>query len=75
MTSKAQIIAESIADSLRSQLSRTSSASLVVCGGSSPIEIFSYLNLQEIDWSLITIFLVDDRLVDPQSEHSNQRLI
>jgi 6-phosphogluconolactonase len=75
MTSKAQIIAESIADSFRSELSRTSSASLVVCGGSSPIEIFSYLNLQEIDWSLITIFLVDDRLVDPQSEHSNQHLI
>ena len=75
MTSKAEIIAESIAESLQSELSRTSSASVVVCGGSSPIEIFRYLNLQEIDWSLITIFLADDRLVDPQSEHSNQLLI
>lgn len=75
MTSRAQIIAKSIATSLQSEISQTSKASLVVCGGSSPIEIFSYLNLQRIDWSLVDIFLVDDRLVDPQSEHSNQLLI
>ena len=75
MTSRAQFIAKSIATSLQSEISQTSQASLIVCGGSSPIEIFSYLNLQQIDWSLVDIFLVDDRLVDPQSEHSNQLLI
>lgn len=75
MNSKAQRIAKSIADSLQSEISRTASASLVVCGGSSPIEIFSYLKLQKIEWSLVKIFLVDERLIDPQSEHSNQLLI
>ena len=75
MTSRAQIIAKSIAASLQSEISQTSYASLMVCGGSSPIEIFSYLNLQQIDWSLVDIFLVDDRIVDPLSEHSNQLLI
>ena len=75
MISKAQITADSIANSLQSEISETASASLVVCGGSSPIEIFKHLKLQEIEWSLVKIFLVDDRVVDLQSKHSNQLLV
>ena len=74
-SSKAHIIAQSIAETLQSEISNYGSASLVVCGGSSPVEIFSNLASLIIDWHLVTIFLVDDRLVEPQSEYSNQLLL
>ena len=75
MTSRAQSIAKSIGKSLQSEISEFGIASLVVCGGSSPIRIFEYLNSIKIDWHFVTIFLVDDRLVEPKSEFSNQKLL
>ena len=75
MTLRAQSIAQSIGKTLQSEISEYGSASLVLCGGSSPIKIFEYLNLIKIDWHFVRIFLVDDRLVEPQSEFSNQKLL
>ena len=75
MRSRAEIIAQSISETLQSEISEKGSASLVTCGGSSPIKIFEYLNLVKIDWKSVTVFSVDDRLVEPQSEYSNQKLI
>ena len=75
MTLRAQSIAQSIGKTLQSEISEYGTASLVVCGGSSPIKIFKYLNSIKIDWHFIRIFLVDDRLVEPQSEFSNQKLL
>ena len=75
MTLRAQSIAQSIGKNLQSEISVYGSASLVVCGGSSPIKIFEYLNSIKIDWHFVRIFLVDDRLVEPQSEFSNQKLL
>ena len=75
MTLRAQSIAQSIGKTLQSEISEYGTASLVVCGGSSPIKIFKYLNSIKIDWHFVRIFLVDDRLVEPQSEFSNQKLL
>ena len=75
MTLKAQSIAQSIGKTLQSDILQYGSASLVVSGGSSPIKIFEYLNSIKIDWHFVTIFQVDDRLVEPQSEFSNQKLL
>ena len=75
MTLRAQSIAQSIGKTLQSEISEYGSASLVVCGGSSPIKIFEYFNSIKIDWHLVRVFLVDDRLVEPQSEFSNQKLL
>ena len=75
MTLRAQSIAQSIGKTLQSEISEYGSASLVLCGGSSPIKIFEHLNLIKIDWHFVRIFLVDDRLVEPQSEFSNQKLL
>ena len=75
MISRAQIIAQSISKTLQSEISEKGSASFVTCGGSSPIKIFEYLNLVKIEWQFVTVFLVDDRLVEPQSEYSNQKLL
>ena len=75
MRSRAEIIAQSISETLQSEISEKGHASLVTCGGSSPIKIFEYLNLVKIDWKSVTVFSVDDRLVEPQSEFSNQKLL
>ncbi len=75
MTLRAQRIAQSIGKTLQSEVSEYGFASLVVCGGSSPIKIFEYLNSIKIDWQFVKIFQVDDRLVEPQSEFSNQKLL
>ena len=65
MTSRAQIIAKSIAASLQSEISQSSQASLIVCGGSRPIVIFSYLNLQDFDyeqWQQIVLTFNPDQM-------------
>ena len=58
MTLRAQSIAQSIGKTLQSEISEYGSASLVVCGGSSPIKIFEYLNLIKIDWHFVRICLL-----------------
>ena len=51
------------------------SASFVVSGGSSPITIFKELSNSDLDWSKITITLVDDRAVDKNHDDSNEKLL
>ena len=75
MTSVAQTIALSMGETLQSEISENGTSSLVVCGGSSPLKIFEYLNLIEIDWQSVEIFLVDDRQVEANSDFSNQKLV
>jgi 6-phosphogluconolactonase len=50
-------------------------ASFVVSGGSSPITIFQELSNADLDWSKITITLVDDRAVDKNHDDSNEKLL
>lgn len=68
-------IALKLADHLRSAISKRGQASLIVCGGSSPLPIFSRLQNQGLDWSKVMISLVDDRLVDDEDEASNVKLV
>ena len=53
---------------------RDGKASLVVSGGSSPISIYEELSNADIPWSVF-LTLVDDRLVEPNHEDSNQNLL
>lgn len=68
-------ISSKIIKNLNESLSLFGHASLIVCGGSSPISIFKDLSKSEINWSKITISLVDDRLVDSQHNDSNEKLV
>ena len=68
-------LAKSIADSLHQGIQKNGNASLVVCGGKSPIEIFHQLSQIDINWSQVTILLGDDRFVDASHTDSNERLI
>ena len=64
-----------ICENLNSSIKKTGVASLVLSGGSSPISIYEELSHIDIPWSKVQITLVDDRLVNPNHVHSNQKLI
>ena len=49
--------------------------SMIVCGGRSPVNLFNKLSHLELPWEKIKIVLVDDRLVDSESEDSNESLL
>ena len=68
-------IAQSIAASLANAIREHGQASLVVSGGSSPLEIFAHLSLATISWDHVTIILGDDRLVHSKHKDSNELLI
>lgn len=68
-------IAQSIAYSLAMGIDKMGHATLVVPGGSSPLDIFAHLSKISIQWTKVTIILGDDRLVDVSHEHSNEQLI
>ena len=44
-------------------------------GGSSPVRFYELLAEEEIDWSMVKIFLVDERKVPANHKHSNFRMI
>ena len=72
-------IADKIAHQLAAAIEAHGNASLVVCGGSSPVDVFHQLAEGQhegtLDWSCVTITLVDDRQVPADDPHSNQRLL
>lgn len=72
-------IADKIVHQLGTAIEEHGAASLVVCGGSSPVDIFHQLaegqHKGTLDWSCVTITLVDDRQVPADDPHSNQRLL
>lgn len=76
-------IAGQIVEQLAQSIAEHGKASFVVCGGSSPVGIFtalasgSYRNetTSVADWSRVTITLVDDRLVPADDDNSNQHLL
>ena len=64
-------LTESIADSLISSISKNGRASFVACGGNSPVQLYNNLSSKNLDWSKVSIFLGDDRLVPADHEDSN----
>jgi len=70
-----QSLSESIANSLKNGIKINGSASFVVCGGKSPLPLYKCLSRIELDWSKISIYLGDDRVVSSRHEDSNVNLI
>jgi 6-phosphogluconolactonase len=69
------MLARDIASKLDAAVKARGKASLAVSGGSTPKLMFAVLAEQEIDWSKVTITLVDERWVDEDNERSNARLV
>jgi 6-phosphogluconolactonase len=68
-------LANSIISALENQLKISGSATLLVSGGTSPIGLFRILSSSNLDWSKITVGLVDERFVPITDEKSNALLV
>ncbi|MEL1263540.1 6-phosphogluconolactonase [Pseudoxanthomonas putridarboris] len=71
----AQALAQAVADDLRAALALRGQASVALSGGSTPRRFLQALSLQPLDWSQVTVTLVDERWVPEDSERSNARLL
>ena len=68
-------LARDIAAKLDAAIKARGKATLAVSGGGTPKQMFAVLCEQEIDWSKVTITLVDERWVDTDSDRSNAKLV
>ena len=67
--------ADRVAKQITSAISAKGFASIAFSGGSTPKGLFTELSNKDIDWTKVTITLVDDRWVDVTSNDSNDRLL
>ena len=68
-------VAKKIAQELRAATTARGQATLAVSGGKSPIALFELLREQALDWSQVTVLLVDERCVPHDHADSNTALV
>lgn len=68
-------LADHIASALELAVEQRRHASLVVCGGSSPLATFRYLRQKKLPWQDVTIVPSDERLVPVGHVDSNEGMI
>jgi 6-phosphogluconolactonase len=68
-------VARDIAAQLAQAIAARGHASLQVSGGHSPMRLFQELSTQALDWSRVSIALVDERWVEPTDPGSNERMV
>lgn len=71
----ADSLADKVARTLASATDLHGKATLAVSGGSTPKLFFQSLSTRSIDWSKITITLVDERFVPLEDSRSNHALV
>lgn len=72
---QAVALADRIAEQLRRGITDRGHALLAVSGGSTPKALFERLSQEPLDWSNVTVTLVDERWVDADDTRSNARLV
>ncbi len=70
-----EAIACHVAAGLRAAIATRGQASLAVSGGKSPIPMFEALREQDLDWSKVSVVLVDERVVPRDHAASNTALV
>ncbi|GLQ90712.1 6-phosphogluconolactonase [Dyella flagellata] len=71
----AKALSASIAGNLRTAIEARGEALIAVSGGSTPKRLFEALSNEVLDWSRVTVTLVDERWVPDTDERSNARLV
>ena len=71
----AKELASRIAARLAQRITAEGEAFLAVSGGQTPVRLFAALAAADLDWSKVTITLVDERWVDETSPRSNGALV
>ncbi|WP_416046783.1 6-phosphogluconolactonase [Cupriavidus basilensis] len=72
---QALALASRVSELLRNLIARQGRACLAVSGGRSPLPLFTALRHQKLDWSKVTITLVDERAVPAAHPDCNARLV
>jgi 6-phosphogluconolactonase len=68
-------VAGDIASQLAQAIGARGEATLLASGGHSPRGLFERLRAQVLDWSRVSIGLVDERWVEPTDPGSNERMV
>lgn len=71
----AEALANRVAEVLWAGIEARGHASLAVSGGTTPGRFFDRLSTRPIDWSKVTVTLVDERFVPESDPRSNHRLV
>lgn len=69
------MLSQNIAKNLQDSIDKTTRASLIVSGGSTPKPLLEKLRKIAIEWEKVTIGLCDERWVDSSHVDSNEKLI
>jgi len=71
----ADALADEVAARLAAAIGERGSASIAVSGGSTPKRFFETLSTRAIDWTQVTVTLVDERFVPNDNPRSNHLLV
>lgn len=71
----AAALADEVVACLAAAIEERGSASLAVSGGSTPKRFFETLSTRDLDWSKVTVTLVDERFVPADNPRSNHLLV
>lgn len=71
----AETLAKDVAKRLEDAVSERGTASIAVSGGSTPKRFFQELSKHQLDWKNVSVTLVDERFVPPESDRSNHKLV
>ncbi|MBW9116108.1 6-phosphogluconolactonase [Rhizobium cauense] len=71
----ARNLADKVAASLSAAIEARGTATLAVSGGSTPKLFFQELSARDLDWTRVTITLVDERFVAADNPRSNHLLV
>ena len=70
-----ETLADEIARALSIGIESNGRATLVVSGGSSPLETFRALREKDLDWSKVTVLPSDERWIDVNEPASNAGML
>lgn len=68
-------VARAVEAGLRQALSERGHATLIVSGGATPVPMWQHLSAAQLDWTLVTITLADERWVPVDDPASNEGLV
>ena len=71
----AQKLALSVSKQLNISINERNKACLAVSGGKTPVAFFQQLSQQDVEWSKVTIILVDERWLPTDHTDSNEKLV
>lgn len=74
-TSFPRTAASTIANMMRRAIRAHGQCVIGLSGGSTPGPVYEELSAEMLDWTRVSVFLVDDRCVGPEHPDSNQSLI